>query len=121
LCMMLSPYFRVVQARKTAYAITNRRAIVMTPGIIGGIPHFDFYNPDQLTNVWRRGSWLFADDAGDVVFKTVLVITTSRSARGGSSSSIRKTYYGFLAIHKTREVEKLVREKLVNPYLAKYI
>ena len=59
------------------------------------------------------------DDAGDVVFKSMTTIT-HHHGRHGSSTSSSTTYWGFLAIRKSRDVEALLRETLIDPYLLKH-
>ena len=64
----------------------------------------------------RRGdSWLLAD-GGDLIFRSVTTIRHSTSRHGHSSRSVTRTHYGFLAIARVKEVEKLVRETLIDPF-----
>ena len=64
----------------------------------------------------RRGdSWLLAD-GGDLIFRSVTTVRTSYNRQGGSSRSVTTTHYGFLAIARVKEVEKLVRETLIDPF-----
>jgi hypothetical protein len=115
--LVLYPFFSRGAAAKTCYLLTNRRAIVWKPGFLGfgGVSPTN-YSPAELTNLRRRDSWFFGDGAGDVIFKSVTVITTTYSNRGSRTSS-RTTLYGFLSIRKAKDVEALIRETLVDPLL----
>jgi hypothetical protein len=55
--------------------------------------------------------------AGDLIFSTVITVTTSYNNKGGSSKSVSTKHYGFLAVARVKEVEKLVRETLIDPFV----
>jgi hypothetical protein len=110
------PVLRWKLAQGTIYALTNRRALVYKQGLFG--PTRESYSPLEVAQMRRADSWLF-QAAGDVIFRSVTVITTSRNSRGGSSSSTSTTHYGFLAIAHVKEVEKLVRETLIDRFVDK--
>jgi hypothetical protein len=112
-CIAAVPYPHWRSARRTCYAVTNRRAVVYTEGLFGVTR--DSYTPLEVSNMRRSNSWL-ARDSGDLIFRTVHVI--SRSRRGGRwSDSIRTIHYGLLAIDHLDEVERLVRETLIDPFV----
>jgi predicted Zn finger-like uncharacterized protein len=127
LCMIVAsivmPFWQKMNGHKTCYALTNRRCIVWQANFFGMVKMTN-YNPSQLTGMRRADSW-WLSGAGDVIFKTVTIITTThyRNSRtggyAGSSTSSRTYYYGFLAIPNVRAVETLIREVLVEPYLDK--
>jgi hypothetical protein len=66
----------------------------------------------------RRSNSCLASGSGDLIYKTVHVITTTRN-RHGSNSSVRTIHYGFLAIAQVGEVEKIVRETLIDRFVDK--
>ena len=106
------PLVRVKLAQGSCYALTNRRALVYKVGLFG--PTRESYSPSEVAKMRRSDSWLFKD-GGDLIFSTVTTITTSSKGR----SSVKTTYYGFLSIAHVKEVDKLVRETLINPFVAK--
>jgi hypothetical protein len=119
-CMCLAPGMKKRQAARTAYAITNRRALVHRPGIFGNVA-MDSYGPVQLQQMVRRDWWL-VKGAGDLIFATEkrLQVTTTRGRYGSSSTAREKIiHYGFLGIDDPVAVEKLLREVLVNPLVDK--
>jgi hypothetical protein len=62
----------------------------------------------------RMGSWIFGGDAGDLVFRSVTTITTTHHSRGGTSTSVSTTYYGFLGIRELDHIEGLIRQTLLR-------
>jgi hypothetical protein len=114
--MLLSPWYRFWMGKRTCYVLTNRRCIVWKCNWLGSV-HMENYNPAQLANMWRRDMWFFGKGAGDLVFRSVTTITVTTGRHGGVSQST--TYYGFIAIENVREIERLVRETLVDRYMDK--
>jgi hypothetical protein len=110
------PLVRQWSARRTCYALTNRRALVYKEGLFG--PTRESYPPLEVAAMRRANSWLFAD-SGDLIFRSVTVITTSRGPQGGASRSVKTTHYGFLAIAHAKDVERLVRETLIDRFADK--
>jgi hypothetical protein len=108
--------FRLYQAKGTCYALTKRRALVYKPGLFG--PTRENYSPAEVSGMRRSDSWVFSE-GGDVIFKSVTVVSTSRSSSGKSSSTARTYHYGFLAVPQVGKVEKLVRETLVDRFVDK--
>jgi hypothetical protein len=102
-------------AKRTCYVLTNRRALVYKEGLFG--PTRESYPPVEVANMRQSDSWVFSGH-GDLIFRTVLVITTS-SGRGGWSQSVRTRHYGFLAIPHVQEVATLVRETLIDRFVEK--
>jgi hypothetical protein len=111
-CCGVVPFYRWKMAQGSCYALTNRRALVFRQGLFG--PTRESYSPVEVAQMRRSDSWLFAE-GGDLIFRTVTVVRTSYSQRG-SSRSVTTTHYGFLAIARVKEVEKLVRETLIDPF-----
>jgi hypothetical protein len=104
-------------ATRTCYGLTNRRALVYKQGLFG--PTRESYSPLEVSAVRRRNSWL-GGGKGDLIFRTVQVITTSRNqTTGRSSTSVRTIHYGFLAIAKVDEVDRLLHETLIDRFVDK--
>jgi hypothetical protein len=72
----------------------------------------------EVAQMRRSDSMLFAA-GGDLIFRTVQTIRTSYSRTGSARSSVSTKHYGFLDIARVREVEKLVRETLIDPFVDK--
>jgi hypothetical protein len=118
--LFVAPITQRRLAAQTAYAITNRRAIVHRPTLFG-VGAVDSYGPLQLQQMVRRDWWLVRG-AGDLIFATQkrLVVTTTRGKYGSSSSAREKIiHFGFLGIEDPTAVEKLIRQVLVNPLVDK--
>jgi hypothetical protein len=115
-CCMGVPLFRWKMAQRSCYALTNRRALVFRQGLFG--PTRESYSPVEVAQMRRSDSWLFPA-GGDLIFRTVTTITTSRSSRTGTSRSVSTKHYGFLAVAQVKEVEKLVRATLIDPFVDK--
>lgn len=114
-CMSVSLY-RWKVAQRSCYALTNRRALVFRQGLFG--PTRESYSPLEVAQMRRSDSLLFAG-GGDLIFHTVTTIRTSYGGRGGPSRSVSTKHYGFLAIAHVPEIEKLVRETLIDPFVDK--
>ena len=66
----------------------------------------------------RSDSWVFPG-GGDLIFRSVTVISSSYNRRTGYSQSRRTIHYGFLSIAHVKDVEKLVRETLIDRFVDK--
>jgi hypothetical protein len=117
-CFAAVPVLRWRTAKRTCYVLTNRRALVYKESLFS--PTRESYPPLEVANMRRSDSWL-ASGSGDLIYRTVYVVSTSRSRSGGFSSSVRTVHYGFLAIAQVAEVEKIVRETLIDPVVDKLI
>jgi hypothetical protein len=114
------PIVRRLRAARTLYVLTRRRATVWEPNLLGIMTVCD-YTPDVLSRMFRRQSW-FVKGAGDLVFRSLTKITTThtydkRGGYRGSRTSIVKYYWGFMAIDDVNEVEKLINDQVVEPFL----
>jgi hypothetical protein len=114
--IMLVPLARWKIAKGTCYALTNRRALVYKEGLLS--PTRESYSPLEVAHLRRLDSWIFRN-GGDVVFRSVTVVSQSRNSRGQSQASVQTIHYGFLALKQVKEVEKLVRETLVDRFVDK--
>ena len=97
-------------AKRTCYVLTNRRALTFKEGLFG--PTRDSYTPLEVSNMRRSDSRLAAD-SGDLIFRTVQVISRTQS-RGVGSTRVKTIDYGFLAVARIGEVEDLVRKTLID-------
>jgi hypothetical protein len=100
--MLSSPYWLLRKARRTCYALTDRRAIIWEPGIFGSVS-VRSYGPAQLTRIRRNQR---ADGSGDMIFEEYATYDN----RGHRSISSR----GFMGIERVREIEELLRKALLS-------
>jgi hypothetical protein len=114
-CVSAVPLVHRWLATRTCYAITTRRALVYKKGLFG--PTRESYSPLEVSAMRRSNSWLAAG-SGDLIFRTVHVITHVRKP-GMWNNNIRTVHYGLLAIPHLDEVEKLLRETLVDRFVDK--
>ncbi len=95
--LLMSPFWMYLKARRTAYAITDRRALVIEPDLWGRIIVRSF-EPARLAVLFRTQH---ADGSGNLIFQ--------REYRLGG----RRAWFvdiGFFAIPEVREAEERVRE-----------
>jgi hypothetical protein len=102
--MLSSPYWLWRQAKRTCYALTDRRAILWKAGMFGSVT-VRSYGPEALDRVTRTS---YADGCGDLVFEEVVTAGTDSEGR----RTARTSRYGFMAIKQVREVEELLRKSL---------
>ena len=95
--MLSSPYWARRKARRSAYVLTDRRAILFTAGGRGSVTIRSF-EPERLTDLRREQH---ADGSGDLVF--------AQDIRRDSDGDRHSTGVGFLAIREVKAVEELVR------------
>jgi hypothetical protein len=104
--MLTAPIWMRRRARRTCYALTNQRAIVWTPGFLGGMEVRSYQAPD-LDRMTRRD---YGDGSGDLILEEF--ITTTRDSDGSVRS--RRNERGFLGIADVRQVEDLIRSRPVT-------
>jgi hypothetical protein len=97
-----SPYWLLRKARRTCYALTDRRAIIWEPGVFSSIS-VRSYGPDQLKRIRRNQR---ADGTGDLIFEEMATYDNE----GHRSISSR----GFMAIPQVRDIEELLRKALLS-------
>lgn len=97
--MLGSPFWFVRLARRTCYALTDRRAILWEAGWFGGI-EVRSYSPADLTKLHRVD---YSDGVGDLVFEEVKI----------SSDNDSTQRHGFLAVDRVREIEERMRKALL--------
>jgi hypothetical protein len=104
--MLSSPYWLWRRAKRTCYALTDRRAILWQAGWFGSV-EVRSYSPAELTRISRTEH---ADGSGDLVFEEVLSL--GRDSDGHRTT--RTTRHGFMAISNVREIEELLRKALLS-------
>jgi hypothetical protein len=90
-----SPIWMRRQVAKTVYFLTDRRAVIMEPGLFRAAT-VSSYRPDRLTSITRTER---PDGSGDLIFEQ---FTT------GHGSGCRTVRRGFVDVRNVREVEALV-------------
>ena len=95
--MLSSPYWMMREAKKTAYVITDRRAIVLAGGPRGSTVIRSF-EPDRLKDIRLVQK---ADGTGDLIFER----TWALDDHGMQTS---RTDHGFLAIADVRSIEQTI-------------
>lgn len=98
--VMLAPIWAALRARNTVYAVTERRAMIIVNGGGGGITSYGRADMAEVSRAER------ADGSGSVFFAT----RTSTTSRG----FVKHTRVGFLGIPDVRNVERLIREHIVE-------
>ncbi len=109
-CVSAVPLLRWRNAKRTCYMLTNRRA-----GLPGKPVRFEPRQLTPLSNMRRGDSWLTAG-SGDLIFRSVQVVSSTRSRSGGISSRVKTINYWH---DRNRNAEKLVRETLIDRFVDK--
>lgn len=104
--MLSSPLWARREAKRTCYALTDRRVILFEADVFRSI-EVRSYRPAALTKMFRREN---ADGSGDLVFEEIT--QWHRANHRGRITSIQA--HGFLGIDNVREIEKLVRKALLS-------
>jgi hypothetical protein len=91
-----SPLWMWIKARRTAYVLTNRRAIVLDARVLSFVVRS--FNVERLQELRRHQH---ADMSGDLIF--------DRQYSQNSDGDRQYTDVGFLAIRDVRKVEDLIR------------
>lgn len=99
--MFSAPYWLGRKAARTAYAVTDRRAIVFEGSAVGSGTKVQSFQPERLTLMTRTER---ADGSGDLVFEEF------RERVGTGSRTVRR---GFVGIDRVREVEDLIANTLL--------
>ena len=93
--MFCSPLWMVWKAKRTAYVLTNKRAILFDGGRSTTIRSFYLGKLDKLRRIQH------ADGSGDLIF--------DREVKVDSEGDNQTTDHGFLAINNVKKVEDHVR------------
>jgi hypothetical protein len=102
--LLTSPFWLRQQAKRTCYALSDRRAIIWNAGWFGSV-EVRSYGPGQLTRIRRVE---YPDGCGDLIFEEL--ITFGSDSDGHRTTNTRR--YGFMAIPRVHEVEELLRKAL---------
>lgn len=106
LFFLTSPYWLRRKAKRTCYALTDRRAILWEAGMTPGSMEVRSYRPADFEKMFRRD---FPDGSGDLMFEEP--ITVQRSS--GRYATFNTQGHGFMGIENVREIEKLLRKELL--------
>jgi hypothetical protein len=104
--MLSSPLWARRRAKRTCYALTDRRAILFEAGAFRSV-EVRSYRPADLTKIFRREK---ADGSGDLVFEELTQVRST--SHGGRATSTQAR--GFMGIENVREIEELVRKALLS-------
>ena len=99
--LLTTPYWSRRAMQRTAYAVTDRRALVVRRKAFGGRSILSF-DPGRLTSMERVER---RDGSGDLVFEVI------RTRSGSSTSTERR---GFLSVADVRGVEAMLRDTLLR-------
>lgn len=104
--MLSSPFWLRRKAKRTCYALTNRRAILWEARLFGSM-EVRSYRPEHLTKIVRRD---YAHGSGDLVFEEPM------SVQGTSHrDTVAMTHgHGFIGVNNVREIEELLRKALLS-------
>ena len=105
LWMVLAPYWHRRKAKRSCYALTDRRAILWEAGSFRSVA-VRTYGPDDLSKVYRVE---YGNGRGDLVFEEIH--RQRRSSKGRRWTSV--TRHGFLDVDNVRGVEELLRKVLL--------
>ena len=95
--MITSPIWAARKAAKIIYAITSKRALIITPKTFGGV-EIRAFDPDKLKDIRRVQ---LSDGKGDLIFSEDIL----RGEDGNTRIGI-----GFLSIPEVREAERILRK-----------
>ena len=100
--MLTAPYWAARAARRTIYAITDRRAIAWQAKGWGKVEVHNF-QPERLTSMTRTQR---PDGGGDLVFEQF------EERKGSGTTTVKR---GFMAVQRVQGVEDVIRETLLEP------
>ncbi len=104
--MLSAPIWARRSAKKTLYALTDRRCIIWQHAL--RTTTIKSYGPDDLENMSRVER---KNGSGDVIFVKSIRIRE----RGGSSDTVT-TPEGFMAVDDARTLERLIRDTLLTEF-----
>ena len=105
--MLSTPFWGKRKARRTLYALTDRRCIVWNPGFRGAMK-VTSYGPDDLVSLSRQER---RDGSGDVIF-----VKSMRIRERGSSSDTVTEAEGFIGVDEPKTLERLIRDTLLSEF-----
>ncbi len=107
------PFLQRWYARKTTYAVTTKRALIWGRTRFGKAT-FGAYDPADLAKFYRVDVSKGSDPIGHLIFGTQV---TRRKTKDGIVETHHR--YGFFLIRRAAEVERMIRDHLVDPLLDK--
>jgi hypothetical protein len=108
------PQYHGWMARRTFYVLTNRRAFVWRCRPNFTIQAVEYLGP-EVCRMRREEVPEYGEKAGDLIFRSKVVITIRTGGGPGGGSSTDIYHYGFLSLRDAAGVERLVREHLIDP------
>jgi len=108
----MQPARLAARARRTWYAVTDRRCIVSVPTSGGGFAIRNF-GPDRLQRLVRR---VTADGSGDLLFDPDPGLSGPLWAGLKPAARLPGAQAGFLGIENVKFVEELIERALVEPW-----
>jgi hypothetical protein len=99
--MLSVPYWAYKKAQKTVYAVSNKRALIITSGMTRNVQSF---YPQSLGNIERSEK---ADGSGNIIFARR---TTSNYNSNNNQTQASTTAIGFFGIPDVRAVERLIQQ-----------
>jgi len=106
LAMLSGPFWAYRKAQKTVYAVSNKRAIIITGGLTRNVQSF---YPRSLGAIERSEK---ADGSGNIIFARR---TNSNYNSNSNQSQTSTTSIGFFGIPDVRTVERLIRQISDSP------
>jgi hypothetical protein len=100
-----APYWQWRRAKRTCYALTDRRAILWEAALFRTV-EVRVYGPAELTKLRRVQD---IKGRGDLVFEEIT--TTGHDSEGNRTTTV--TRHGFLGIDNVREIEDLLRKTML--------
>lgn len=100
LVFIMLPQIQAGMLKRTAYALTDRRAIVVEPSMFG-YRNTRSFGPGALGSIQRREYVWRGRPLGDLVFAREVT---------GHGDSTRSQEVGFIGIAEARQVEELIRQ-----------
>lgn len=104
--MLSAPFWAKRSAKKTLYALTDRRCIIWQPSLRSTT--VKSYGPDDLGSMSRLER---KNGAGDVIF-----VQSIRIRERGSSSDTVTTPEGFMGVEDAPSLERLIRDTLLSEF-----
>jgi hypothetical protein len=108
-----APYLNRWRMGKTFYAFTTKRALAWDCGWVGKVA-LNVYEPADMATLSRQNLTRGDDGVGNLIFG---VKVQTKKTREGTVRRYRR--YGFFLVPRAAEVEKMLREVLVDPFLDK--
>jgi hypothetical protein len=100
------------RAERTVYALTDRRGLAWAPPLLGSV-RLSVHGPAELSGVQCLPLTGGPDAVGHLIFRAEAVTRKTKEGRQ-ITGSIR--LIGFFYVRRAAEVERLMRERLIDPF-----